>query len=448
MKANTLPLHDLARHFRSGQVRVGDLVRQCQAHMDPELNAYRLWLPEFAECQAAAADAAFRCGADPGPLCGIPTSVKDIYGLSGFDIYAGSARPLPEEWAREGPLVSNLRAQLAVFMGKTHTVEFAFSGLGTNPHWGMPINPHRREERRIPGGSSSGAGISIHEGSALLALGSDTAGSVRVPASMVGVAGLKTTRGVWSTEGIVPLSHSLDTAGVLARDAFDLAFAFAAIQGWELPRAMDVSGLTIAVPRQVFWDDCDAGITETVTRALARLESAGARLLDMDLPEAPRAWDLFLRGGVVGAELEHLLISKLPDWMPTLDPNVRVRIEAVRELSAHEYIDRKQELRQLARAASERLLHIDLVATPTVAVTPPRKEEVADPEGARGLNLKILRNTVAANFLQLCAVTIPVGYDAVGMPVGLQLMASAFREKQLLAAAMGIEQALGAEDKR
>ena len=146
-----------------------------------------------------------------------------------MEIYAGSSRLMPDALQREGPLVENLRQQRAVFTGKTHTVEFAFSGLGLNSHWGTPRNPWDTAVHRVPGGSSSGAGVSLIEGSAILAFGSDTAGSVRIPASLTGTVGLKTTHGRWPLAGIVPLSPTLDTAGLLARTADDMLFAFAAI---------------------------------------------------------------------------------------------------------------------------------------------------------------------------------------------------------------------------
>lgn len=391
---------------------------------------------------AGAADAALACGADPGPLCGIPVSVKDIFGVTGFDTYAGSSKRLPEPWTRDGPLVSGVRNQIAAIVGKTHTVEFAFSGLGMNPHWGTPLNPHGRADERVPGGSSSGAAVSVCEGSSLLALGTDTAGSIRVPAGMVGVAGLKTTKGLWSTQGIVPLSHSLDTPGLIARDAHDLAYAFAALEGMPTFGPEALADVTIETPHQVVWEDCDAGIVETIEAALGTLVQKGAKRREIDIPEAVDAVTLFQRGGLAAAELGHFIDSELPDWWGCLGDNVRSRVESNYELKAREYIDRKLRLDELARSVSDRIRDRGVIATPTVAITPPRQEEITDPEAHARTNMKALRNTVIGNFLGMCGITIPVGKDRIGMPVGLQLLGPPYTEVRLLRAAMAIERSL------
>jgi Asp-tRNA(Asn)/Glu-tRNA(Gln) amidotransferase A subunit family amidase len=176
------------------------------------LHAYSFWAPEQARTVAKAADAAFAAGVSAGPLQGLPVSIKDLFAAAGYPCFAGSSRRLPTEpWERDGPLVATLRRQLGVIMGKTHMVEFAFGGTGQNSHHGAPFNPWDATAHRSVGGSSSGAGVSLLEGSAVLAFGSDTAGSVRIPACMTGNAGLKVTIGRWSTNGIVPLSFTFDT---------------------------------------------------------------------------------------------------------------------------------------------------------------------------------------------------------------------------------------------
>ena len=199
-------ISDLGAALRAGTVRSSDLFAQVAANRDEDLGAYKLWLPERAASAAAMADAAFAEGLDFGPLQGLPISVKDLYGLAGSPTHAGAPRALPGAWEREGPVVRAVRSGMGCVVGKTHTVEFAFGGIGSNPHWGTPRNPWSREVHRVPGGSSAGAGVSLWEGTAVIALGSDTAGSVRVPASFTGTVGLKTTWGRWSLDGLVPLS--------------------------------------------------------------------------------------------------------------------------------------------------------------------------------------------------------------------------------------------------
>src|SRR3974390_779652 len=173
--------------------------------------AYSQWAPDHARKCADAADAAFAVGSRAGSLQGIPTSIKDLFAVTGFPTFAGSPKPLPPKFEIEGPVIANLRRQLAVVMGKTHMVEFAFGGTGHNAHYGSPRNPWDATAHRSPGGSSSGAGVSLCEGSAVLALGSDTAASVRLPASFTGNAGLKFTTERWATESTATPSHSFDT---------------------------------------------------------------------------------------------------------------------------------------------------------------------------------------------------------------------------------------------
>jgi len=447
-----MTLAGAAAALRAGEIHAADLAEAAAAAHDPELGAYVAWRPEELRTQAMAADAAFAVGADVGPLQGIPVSVKDIYGLSGWPTHAGTPKEVPEAWRRDGPLVARARRQLAAFTGKTNTVEFAFSGLGTNPHWGSPRNPWDRA--RVAGGSSAGAGVSLAEGTALLAFGSDTAGSVRVPASMTGNVGLKTTFGRWPVGGIVPLSPSLDTAGILARGVADAALGFAALDAPEARYAAppapeaDLGGLRIGLPEEVVWDDCDPGIAEGVRAALAELEPLGARLESFAFPEAEGASEVFREGGLAGAELHAFLSHVLPEWMETLDPNIRGRMEAVESLPATTYLQRKHRLAELTASADARLKAVDIIATPTVCLTPPRFEEVATADGFRAHNARALRNTWIGNALGLCALTLPVALDAAGMPVGLQLLARGGQDARLLDIALRIERALGAPAQR
>src|SRR5215472_11839888 len=277
------PLIEIAEDLRAKRVTARELVEAAISRHErfgERLHAYSLWVPEQALAVARAADEAFAAGLTVGPLQGLPVSIKDLFAVSGYPCFAGSSRRLPADpWERDGPLVATLRRQLGVIMGKTHMVEFAFGGTGQNSHWSAPYNPWDATAHRAPGGSSSGAGVSLLEGSALLAFGSDTAGSVRIPASMTGNAGLKVTIGRWPTEGIVPLSFTFDTPGLLARSVSDLAYGFAALDraGIE-PFTMaaqgglrDLSGIRIGVGDAFLWRDCDPGIAETTQEAVDAL---------------------------------------------------------------------------------------------------------------------------------------------------------------------------------
>ena len=449
------PLVELARTLRDGGTTAQALVEEAvarHARFGERLHAYSHWAPEEARAVAAAADAAFAAGVSAGPLQGLPVSIKDLFAAAGYPCFAGSSRRLPADpWERDGPLVATLRRQLSVVMGKTHMVEFAFGGTGHNSHWGAPYNAWDAAVHRSPGGSSSGAGVSLQEGSALLAFGSDTAGSVRIPASMTGAVGLKVTLGRWSAEGVVPLSFSFDTPGLLARSVADVAFGFAALDpagidpfAFVAPaRVRDLTGVRIGVGDPFLWRDCDPGIAEAAQEAVDALARAGAVVRDFALPEAEAAYAAFLQGSLSAIELRSFLDRHLPDWLAQLDPVIAPAVRNAERWSALDYLERIGRLNALSRSAAPRLAEVDVIASPTLCLTPPPMEDVADPEGHQRANRRIVRNTVAVNYLGLCAITMPVGRDRAGMPVGLQLTAAAGAEERLLAVALAAERVLG-----
>ena len=436
----------LAADLRDGRTTARALLEASQATHDPALNAYKLWAPDFAARQAEAADAAFASGVVAGPLQGNPTSIKDLYGVAGLPTFAGSPRALPESWQHEGPVVAGLRRQLPVITGKTHTVEFAFGGLGSNAHWPVPWNPRDRKIHRAPGGSSSGAGVSLVEGTALLAFGTDTAGSVRIPENYTGTVALKTTWGRWSTDGIVPLSHSLDTAGILTRSVADAAFAFTALDGASVPLLEGLHGCRGGIARNFFFDDLAPGIGETVDAALRVVEKPGVRLSDFAPPDCAELQAIYALGGIAAPELYAILRRERPGCIETLDPRVRRRVEPGKELAAWEYLARKAIYATQGRATAAALRDYDVLVTPTVPIAPPAMTEVNDDSRYSALNMQALRNTSMVSFLGLCAMTLPVGFDAVGMPVGLQLIAPPMGEAKLLAGAAAFERAFAKAD--
>ena len=450
--SSILPLSEIANGLRSGKLSAVGLVEDCIAKRNDTLDAYKSWRPDVAMNMAALADQAFSDQKDLGALQGIPISLKDLYAVRDMEIYAGSPRLLPDALQREGPLVENLRQQRAVFTGKTHTVEFAFSGLGLNSHWGTPRNPWDNAVHRVPGGSSSGAGVSLIEGSAILAFGSDTAGSVRIPASLTGTVGLKTTHGRWPLAGIVPLSPTLATAGLLARTAADMLFAFAEIDpqiqrsyGALLDQAnhLDAGEIVIATAEPKLWQDCGPGIAETVDTALSELSRHGVKIIDLPIPEVADAIELAHVGNVVAYELGEFLKSELPEWLGTLDPVVASRLKDGVAIPLEEYQRRRLLLEKLQRTAHSHFERCDVIASPTVAVTAPAVEEISAVSGHRPHNMAVLRNTCAGNSLGLCAITLPIGLDASGIPVGLQLMGENGQDEKLICIASYIERLIG-----
>jgi aspartyl-tRNA(Asn)/glutamyl-tRNA(Gln) amidotransferase subunit A len=451
--ALSLPLAEIAGRLDDGKLKARALVEAAIANHERyggKLMAYSQWAPEHARACADAADAAFAVGSRAGPLQGIPTSIKDLFAVSGFATYAGSPKRLPPQFEIDGPVIATLRRQLATLMGKTHMVEFAFGGTGHNAHYGAPYNPWDAKAHRSPGGSSSGAGVSLCEGSALLAFGSDTAASVRLPAAMTGNAGLKITKDRWSTEGIVPLSFSFDTPGILARSMADAAFSFAALDpqlgdsfGFLRGVPEGVNGLRIGIAEPWFWDGCENGIDAVVRAAIDKLARAGAVVKETPLPEAREAFAVFSEGGVSAIELRAFLDRELPDWLKTIDPVNAPALKNAETLSAREYLSRRLRLQAAATTAAAHFEDVDVIASPTVMVSPHVLAEETSPEQFWARNRKIVHNLVPANYLVLCAATLPVGLDRIGMPVGLQLIAKGGDDERLVAIACAAEGVLG-----
>lgn len=440
---------DLAAALRTGGVRAVDLVEQAARNRDESLGAYKLWMPDRAAEAAAMADAAFARGIDFGPLQGLPVSVKDLYGLTRTPTHAGAPRPLPAAWEREGPVLHAVRNGMACIVGKTHTVEFAFGGIGSNPHWGTPRNPWSRDAHRVPGGSSAGAGVSLWEGTAVVALGSDTAGSVRVPASFTGTVGLKTTYGRWSLDGLTPLCPSLDTAGILTRSVADAALAFSVLDPRcdAAPGPADLSGVRLGVVEELY-EGCAPDVADAVGGAIRELEFQGASVFPFSLPGLAAAREVFAAGGLAAPEFAAFLRRELPEFRATLDPNVRGRLAAVESMSAFEYLDRRGRLARAAAEANAALDGVDGVLSPTTTLTAPRLDEVSDAEGYRERNMAVLRNTSPGNLLELCALSLPAALDGDGMPVGLQVMAARGADERLLSVGLAVENTLGTARQR
>ena len=441
--------------LRDGDLGAVELVEAAVARHeanDEALHAYRHFDAAAARREAEKAQRALDQGKG-GRLCGIPVSVKDIYGVEDMPTFAGSLRRLPDErWSRDAWLVQRVREAGAVIVGKTHTVEFAYGGVGMNPHWGTPHNPWDPGVARIPGGSSCGAGVSLWEGSALVALGSDTGGSIRIPAAFTGVVGHKTTKGRLSTDGVTRLSSTFDTVGALTRTVADSVYFFGCVDGsWKDPHhllaaleAATLDGVRIHLPDCRLWEDCDPDLKDVLTGALEELEGAGAELehtVGSLLDDAVRH---YMEGGIGKAELHAWLTEELPEWIPLLHPTVGARIEGALPLDDTRYQEALAKHRRMAAMVDGLFGEADVLALPANIISPPPVAEVSDDlERYKEVNVATLRPTCPANMLGLCAISLPVGLDDQGMPVGLQLVARGGDDEALLGVAMAAEGVLG-----
>ncbi len=402
------------------------------------LTVYR----EAARAAAEAADARHRAGVSLGPLDGTLVTLKDLFDVAGEVTRAGS-RVLADEGRiaeADAPAVQRLRAAGAVIVAKNNMSEFAFTGVGTNPHYGTPGNPADRQ--RAPGGSSSGAGVSVVDGMTEIAIGSDTGGSVRIPASLCGVVGFKPSRQRVPTEGAFPLSYTLDSVGPLAKTAAECALADAIMAG-EAPWTVDatpLAGLRIGVAQGMPLENLDDTVAARFPAALARLAKAGARLTDEPLPLFDDMGRVLARASILVAEVYAIHGERLARRGDDIDPIVRGRVEKGRDIAAADYIWSMRERARLIGAMDARLADLDVLAMPATATVAPRFDDVAEPKAFMARNALLLRNTTIGNFFDLCAVSVPMPRDG-GMPCGLMLLARNGHDRRLLRIAAAVEKA-------
>lgn len=400
--------------------------------------------------QAAAA-------ADPArqPLAGLAVSVKDLFDVQGQVSRAGSlvladAAPAP----RDAVAVARLRAAGGIVLGRTNMTEFAYSGVGVNPHHGTPANATATDVPRIPGGSSSGAAVSVATGAAFVGLGSDTGGSIRIPAALHGLVGFKNTQRLVPLDGTVPLSTTLDTACAMTRSVRDAVVVHEILAVRRVTRSnAPLSAWRLAVVPQLMFDGVDATVARAFERTLQTLRRAGARIEELPLPLLGELAGLQASGGFAAAESYAWHRRLLQDRAAQYDPRVRSRIERGAAISAADYIDLIQARRDWIARAEAALQGIDAVLSPTVPIIAPPLAEVAPGQGkdaaldgARDeaffrINGLLLRNPSVVNMLDGCAVSLPC-HTPDELPVGLMVWHGALRDDAILNIALQIENLL------
>jgi aspartyl-tRNA(Asn)/glutamyl-tRNA(Gln) amidotransferase subunit A len=373
------------------------------------------------------------------PVDGLPVSVKDLYDVGG-DVTRAGSKVLAIEAKADAPAVARLRAAGAILVGRTNMVEFAFGGLGLNPHYGTPRGPWDRATGRVPGGSSSGAGVAQADGMCAMALGSDTRGSVRIPAALCGVTGWKPTATRVPREGAFPLSYTLDAVGPLANSvaccaAYDAVLAGIAPE--PLP-AVPPRLLRLAIPKSSLLEDLHERVARGFERALQGLSAAGVKVEEIDAPVFTRAQDLFRNGGLAGAESWHVHRGRR-ERFGEMDPRVAKRLALGETFSAADYIAIQHERAATIREADALVAPYDAMVYPTVATIPPGIAEVdATDEAYFGWNLRVLRNTGIANVLDGCAATIPCHRPGEA-PVGLTIAGIGGSDRWTLAVAAAVQ---------
>ncbi len=428
---------DLARRIAAKELSATEAVDAFVARADalePQVGAFITRTSEDAMADARAADAELAAGQSRGPLHGVPFGIKDIYWSAGIVTTSGSALDaefVPDE---DATAVRLLREAGAISMGKVNTVEYAFGPTGQNATYGMPRNPWG--EGRMPGGSSSGTGAGVASGFFPFGLGSDTGGSIRIPSSLCGISGIKPTFGLVSRFGVTPLSHSLDTAGPMARTVEDLALLLNVLAGHDERDPVSitapkvdyvasleggVSGLRIGVPLQYVWDAIDTDVALAFETAMRTLEGLGAQVMEISLPELD--WTTPIAAGITTAEAAMAHGARVLREGDRMDQAIRRRFESGFFVPATAYARAQQARVAYARAVAQALTRVDLIAMPSVATPAPLAEQ--DTLNFNGVEITsreaLLKLTRVFNLARMPSASVPCGFSPDGLPLGLML---------------------------
>jgi aspartyl-tRNA(Asn)/glutamyl-tRNA(Gln) amidotransferase subunit A len=432
----------------NGSLTARAVVEDCLEKIaDPAGEGARAFISVSADSARAAADAhdaLRRAGRAVSPYAGIPFGVKDLYDVAGEISTAGS-RALADAapTSRNAPTIARMLAAGFIPLGRTNMTEFAYSGLGANPHYGTPLSPWDRAGRRIPGGSSSGSGVAVADGMAVVALGSDTGGSCRIPAAFCGIVGYKPTARRVPLDGVVPLSSSLDSLGPLGASVACCAIVDAVLAGEtpRLPAPRPVRGLRLAIPTQIVRDGMDTAVSAAFDRAVSRLSALGAIIEEVDFGALAAIGKATAKGNFTAPEAYAWHRALLEAKGDVYDPRVSSRIATGAQMPAADYVDLVQARHRITAAMDAQTRDYDAVLMPTCPIIAPRLDELAQDAEYFRLNALVLRNPSLGNFLDRCAISLPC-HAAGEAPVGLALMGETGGDHALFAIAAGVEAAL------
>src|ERR1700761_8383865 len=439
----------LANDLETGRTTARKLVEECIARIaDPAGEGQRVFIHVDRDAALAAADAMDhlrKANAAPSRFAGIPVSIKDLFDIKGQVTRAGS-RALDDSAPAQADatVVARLRRAGFIVIGRTNMTEFAYSGIGINPHYGTPKSAWQRGTGHVPGGSSSGAAISIADGMAYGALGTDTGGSCRIPAAFNGIVGFKPTQWRVPLDGGVPLSSSLDSFGPLARSESCCAILDAVLADEPVVplRPRPIKGMKLAVPTTIVLDDLDDAVAKTFERALETLSRQGASIERIEVPEFLDIGVMNTKGGFSAAESyawhRYLIASKGDVY----DPRVAVRILRGEGMSAADYVDLLNARRSMIARIETRIAPYDALVMPTTANTPPRIADlISDDKAFTAQNMRALRNPALINMIDGCAISLPAERQGE-VPVGLMLAAAGGADRRIFELAAGMEGAI------
>lgn len=430
----------LAADLAAGKTTSRALTEMALAAIASDGAAFTLVAAARARAEADASDTLRTAGVVASPLAGVPVTVKDLFDVAGEVTTAGAdALRDASPAAHDAPVIARLRAAGAVIVGRTHMSEFAFTGLGVNPHFPPCPNPH--DKARVPGGSSSGAGVSVALGQAAMGLGTDTGGSVRIPAAFCGVVGFKPTQRRVTREGAFTLAPSLDSIGPLANSVACCALVDTLIADGPRERhaPLGVVGLRLGVPTDFVFDGVDDAVARAFERSLSRLSAAGARIERVAVPAFKRMPEITARGTIANAEAFafHSRAGLLAN-RARYDQIVLSRIDIGARMTAQDYLNLLHERAAMIAEVASVSARYDAFVLPTCPTVPPRFADVADAEAFRVANNLALRNPSLFNFLDRCALSLPM-HEAGELPSGLMLVGEHMGDARLFAVGAAVE---------
>ena len=438
---------EYAAALSAGKTSSREIIEMALANIDDKNGeGARTYLKVFRDGALAEADASDRLrkhGIVPSPLAGLPISIKDLFDIAGDVTLAGvkAHQALPAATS-DAPIVTRLRAAGAVIIGRTNLSPMAFSPLGINRDFGTPGNPADRA--RIPGGSSSGAAVSVTDGMAVAAIGSDTGGSVRIPSAFCGLAGIKPTQKRIPLTQAWPLSTTLDSIGPLCVSMSCCALVDAALAGETIavPRVIPLRGLRLALPKNGVLEDMDATVSRAFQRALEKLSQHGAQIIEIALPELDEVIAMW-RSPPSFSQMEGYAryAKQMAEHPDAYDPLIRARFAVGSVATAKDYIDLLHARADIIQRTAEATGNFDAVIMPTVQIVAPTIAEASSEEGFKKVVPQIIRNPSIVNMLDRCALSIPC-HQPGELPVGLSLMGEHGDDRRLLAIGLSVEAAI------
>lgn len=438
-------LSQLASDLENGVTTSVQLTEACLARIsDPQGEGARAFTKvdaKKARAAAAIADQLRAAGLHTSPFTGIPLAVKDLFDLKGEPTPAGSkvlADAAPAQ--KDATAIARLKAAGFIIIGRNNMTEFAFSGVGINPHYGTPSNPYERDKKRIPGGSSSGAAVAVVDEMAAAAIGSDTGGSCRIPAALCGLTGYKPTASAVPSQGALPLSTTLDSIGPVANSVECCAILHKLMSGSENETLidLDVKGLRIGVPQSVVFDGIEPYVANVFAKALEKLAKAGAHIIPIELKAFHILAKINGKGGFPAPEAYTWHKDLLAKHGDLYDQRVRGRLMRAHEQTASDYIEILQMRRDYIAQVMAEIAPFDVIAMPTVPMIAPEIAALEDADAFTKANLALLRNPTLINMLDGCSISLPV-HEPDNAPVGLMLSAGNGQDNWLLSVARAVE---------